>query len=84
METTGKVRPDGRNVTEWSSKRRPIAKIMPSGGCKGDTVPLAVGRWCNFHEFGCHLGNVGSVPFRTPRFGRQATGLSGGQIYCRL
>ena len=25
-----------------------------------------------------------TVPFRTPRFGRQATGLSGGQIYCRL
>ncbi len=48
-----------RKMTEWPSKRWPIAKIMPSDGCKWDTVPLAVGRWYNFHEFGCHLGNVG-------------------------
>jgi len=25
----------------------------------GHVVPLAVGRWCNFRELGCHLGNVG-------------------------
>ena len=31
-----------RKVTEWPSKRGPITKIMPSDGCKGDTVPLAV------------------------------------------
>ncbi len=37
----------------------PIAKIMPSDGCKGDTIPLAVEKWYDFHEFGCHLGNVG-------------------------
>ncbi len=48
-----------RKMTEWPSKRGPITKIMPSDGCKGDTVPLAVGRWYNLHEFGCHLGNVG-------------------------
>ena len=46
-------------MTEWPSKRGPITKIMPSDGCKGDTVPLAVGKWYDFHEFGCHLGNVG-------------------------
>ena len=26
---------------------------------KGDAVPLAVDQWYDFHEFGCHLGNVG-------------------------
>jgi hypothetical protein len=48
-----------RKMTEWPSKRGPITKIMPSDGCKGDTVPLAVDQGYDFHEFGCHLGNVG-------------------------
>ncbi len=48
-----------RKMTEWPSKRRPITKIVPSDGGKGDTVPLAVGQLYNVHEFGCHLGNVG-------------------------
>ncbi len=47
------------NLDKWPSKRGPITKIMPSDGCKGDTVFLAVGRWYNFFEIGCHLGNVG-------------------------
>ena len=34
-----------RKMTEWPSKRGPITKIMPSDGCIGDTVPLAVGKW---------------------------------------
>ena len=50
-----------RETTKWPSKRGPITKIMPSDGCKGGTVPLAMGQWYDFHEFGCHLGNVGSV-----------------------
>ena len=52
-----------RKMTEWPSKRGPITKIMPSDGCKGDTVPLAMGQWYDFHEFGWHLGNVGLVLF---------------------
>jgi hypothetical protein len=48
-----------RKMTEWPSKQGPISKIMPSDGCKGDTVPLAVDQWYDSHEFGCHLGNVG-------------------------
>jgi hypothetical protein len=32
---------------------------MSSDGCKGDTVPLEMGPWYDFHEVGCHLGNVG-------------------------
>ena len=32
---------------------------MPSDGCGRSAVPLAVDQWCDFHEFGCHLGNVG-------------------------
>ena len=48
-----------RKMTEWPSKRGPITKIMPSDGCIGDTVPLAVGKWYEFHEFGWYMGNVG-------------------------
>ena len=48
-----------RKMTEWPSRRGPITKIMLSNGCKGDTVPLAMGKWYDFHEFGWHLGNVG-------------------------
>ncbi len=48
------------NMAKWPSKRGSISKIMPSDGCGRDAVPLAVGRWYYFHEFGCHLGNVGS------------------------
>ena len=51
-----------RKMTEWPSKRGPITKIMPSDGCIGDTVPLAVGKWYEFHEFGWHMGNVGLTP----------------------
>ncbi len=47
------------NLDKWPSKRGSISKIMPSDGCTGDRVPSAVGRWYNFHEFGCHLGDVG-------------------------
>ena len=53
-----------RKMTEWPSKRGPITKIMPSDGCIGDTVPLAVGKWSDFHEFGWYMGNVGWVNFR--------------------
>ncbi len=49
-----------RKMAERPSERGPITKIMPSDGCKGDTVPLTVGKWYDFHEFGWHLGNVGS------------------------
>ncbi len=31
------------NLGKWRSKRGPIAKIMPSDDCKGDTAPLALG-----------------------------------------
>ncbi len=47
------------NLGEWPSKRRPLTKIRPSDGSKGDAVPLAVDQWYDFHKFGCHLGNVG-------------------------
>ena len=47
-----------RKMTEWPSKCGPITKIMHSDGCKRDTIPVAVGQWYNFYEFGCHLGNV--------------------------
>ena len=53
-----------RKMTEWPSKRGPITKIMPSDGCIGDTVPLAVGKWYDFHEFGWYMGDVGVIYLR--------------------
>ena len=50
-------------LAEWSSKRRPLAKIRPSDGYTGDGVPLAVDQRYDFHEFGCHLRNVAKVYF---------------------
>ncbi len=41
-------------------------QIMLSDGCKGDAVLLAVDQWYDFHEFGCHLGNVGPTPQNPP------------------
>ncbi len=48
-----------RKMTEWSSWRGPITRIMLSDGGKGDTAPLALGLWYDSHEVGWHLGNVG-------------------------
>ena len=63
-----------RKMTEWPSKRGPITKIMPSDGCIGDTVPLAVGKWYNFHEFGWYMGNVGLVGCLAMRIERKNNG----------
>ena len=50
-----------RETTKWPSTRWPITKIMSSDGCNGNRVPLEMGPWYDFREFGCHLGNVGLV-----------------------
>jgi len=50
-----------RETTKWPSTRWPITKNMSSDSCNGSRVPLAMGPLYNFHEFGCHLGNVGLV-----------------------
>ncbi len=47
------------NLGKWLSKRGPISKIRPSGGCGKDAVPLAVERRSDFAEFAGYLGNVG-------------------------
>ena len=79
-----------RKMTEWPSKRGPITKIMPSDGCIGDTAPLAVGKWYDFHEFGWYMGNVGPNTFfdipnckvfrQVPRCAARAPNLSGGFV----
>ncbi len=46
------------NMGKWPSKHGPISKFRPSDGCKGGTVPLAVGQWHDFPEFEGYLGNV--------------------------
>jgi len=53
------------NLGKRPSKRGPISKIRPSDGCRRDAVLLAVERWYDFPEFGCHLGNVGSYLITT-------------------
>ena len=52
-----------RETTKWPSTRWPITKIMSSDGCNGNRVPLEMGPWYDFREFGCHLGNVGLGEF---------------------
>ena len=52
-----------RETTKWPSTRWPITKIMSSDGCNGNRVPLEMGPWYDFREFGCHLGNVGWYVF---------------------
>ena len=55
-----------RKMTAWPSKRGPITKIMPmADGCIGDTVPLAVGKWYDFHEFGWYMGRMSAYIFCT-------------------
>ncbi len=53
------------NMGKWPSNRGPISIIMPSDGGKGDTAPLALGLWYDFHEVGGHLGNVGLTALPT-------------------
>ena len=60
-----------RETTKWPSTRWPITKIMSSDGCNGNRVPLEMGPWYDFREFGCHLGNVGLV---YPGFGQIGQG----------
>ena len=70
-----------RKMTEWPSKRGPITKIMPSDGCIGDTVPLAVGKRYDFHEFGWYMGNVG-LSKKLP--GTKSAGRFRNRFACRL
>ena len=52
------------NLAKWRSGRGPFSKIMPSEVCKGDSAPLALGLWYDFHEVECHLGNIGLTGVR--------------------
>ena len=48
-----------RIMAEWHPKHGPVTNIMLLDGVKGNTDPLALVLCYDFHEFGCHLGNVG-------------------------
>ena len=65
-----------RETTKWPSTRWPITKIISSDGCNGNRVPLEMGPWYDFREFGCHLGNVGLFSRRPNKAGAK-TGLHG-------
>ena len=56
-----------RETTKWPATRWPITTIMSSDGCNGNRVPLEMGPWYDFSEFGCHLGNVGQGCMGLPR-----------------
>ena len=49
------------NMGKWPSKCGLIIKIKPLDGCKGKRIHVAVGQWYSFHQFRCHLGNVGEI-----------------------
>ena len=51
---------------KWPSAHGQPTKIRLPDGCKRDAVHLAVDQWCDFHEFGCHLGNVGLMESNQP------------------
>ncbi len=42
-----------------TTAERDLVEDHQSGSGFSGTVPLAVGRWYDFHELGWHLGNVG-------------------------
>ena len=48
-----------RKLVEWASEHGQITKITPSDARGRNAVLLAVERCYDFHEFECHLGNVG-------------------------
>ncbi len=52
-----------RKMAAWHPKHGPITKIMLPDGVKGVTASLALELWYDFHEVGCHLGNVGQRGF---------------------
>ena len=59
-KATGEVRLDGEKNDRIGPPNG--GRSLKSGhrmAAKGDAVPLAVDQWYDFHEFGCHLGNVG-------------------------
>ncbi len=47
------------NLAKWAPNNGQIIKSGLSDGRRGDTVPLAVGKRYDFHEFGWYMGNVG-------------------------
>jgi hypothetical protein len=40
-----------------------LTKLYHRMAANGDTAPLTVGRWYDFHEFGYHLGKFAKVYF---------------------
>jgi hypothetical protein len=64
------TRPAPKISIQLSPSRKPKgSSVKQAGACRGRydlqkqqvRHPLAVGRWCKFHESECHLGNVGQM-----------------------
>jgi hypothetical protein len=61
---TGGVCLNGGKSGQMAFQSRADLQNRAIGWLRKDRVPLAVDQWYDFHEFGCHLGNVG---LRFPR-----------------
>lgn len=59
VKKTGGVCPNGEISGQTAFRTRAGLQNRAIGWLWKDGVPLAVGQWYDFHEFGCHLGNAG-------------------------
>ncbi len=59
VKKTGKVCLNGGISGQMAFRTRADLQNRAIGWLRKDGVPLAVDQWYDFHEFGCHLGNVG-------------------------
>ena len=50
---------DDEKLVQMGFQLRADPQNHAIGWLQRGIVPLLVGRWYDFHEFGCHLGNVG-------------------------
>ncbi len=63
VKTTGGVCLNGGKYDRTAFQTEAARQNQASDGCTGDGVPPAVDQRYDFHEFGCHLGNVAKVYF---------------------
>ncbi len=59
VKKTGKLCLNGGISGQMAFRTRADLQNRAIGWLRKDGVPLAVDQWYDFHEFGCHLGNVG-------------------------
>jgi len=63
VKTIGGVCLNGGKYDRTAFQTEAARQNQASDGCTGDGVHPAVDQRYDFHEFGCHLGNVAKVYF---------------------